>query len=52
VLLENKQERDKFLTYTNDNGVMTRPIWTLMNKLNMFQQLLGHESRQFAMAGG
>jgi perosamine synthetase len=36
VLLKNREERDKFLTYTNDNGVMTRPIWTLMNKLNMF----------------
>lgn len=36
VLLENREERDKFLTFTNDNGVMTRPIWTLMNKLSMF----------------
>ncbi len=36
VLLENREERDKFLTYTNDHGVMTRPIWTLMNKLHMF----------------
>ena len=22
---------------TNDNGVMTRPIWTLMSKLSMFK---------------
>lgn len=36
VLLKSRDERDKFLTFTNDNGVMTRPIWTLMNKLNMF----------------
>lgn len=37
VLLDNKTERDEFLTYTNDNGVMTRPVWTLMNELEMFK---------------
>lgn len=37
VLLENRQERDNFLAYTNDNKVMTRPLWTLMNKLEMFK---------------
>ena len=26
----------QFLQYTNDNGVMTRPIWELMNRLPMF----------------
>ena len=26
-----------FLTQTNDNGVMTRPIWELMNRLPMFE---------------
>lgn len=36
VLLKDREERDKFLTFTNDNGVMTRPIWTLMNKLQMY----------------
>lgn len=38
VLLKDKFSRDKFLETTNDSGVMTRPIWTLMNKLNMFKQ--------------
>lgn len=38
ILLENKAQRDEFLTYTNENGVMTRPIWTLMTKLDMFKQ--------------
>lgn len=38
VLLENKAERNKFLEYTNDNGVMTRPVWELMNKLELFKQ--------------
>jgi len=37
VLLENEKARDEFLTFTNENGIMTRPIWTLMNKLEMFK---------------
>ena len=37
VILKSKEEQQKFLEYTNDNGVMTRPIWKLMNKLPMFK---------------
>jgi len=37
ILLKNQSERDEFLAYTNDNGVMTRPIWQLMNQLPMFK---------------
>jgi len=37
IILNNREERDNFLTFTNDNGVMTRPIWQLMNKLPMFK---------------
>lgn len=37
VLLKDKEERDLFLKETNDRGVMTRPVWVLMNKLNMFK---------------
>ncbi len=37
LVLDSKEDRDKFLKVTNDNGVMTRPIWTLMTKLSMFQ---------------
>lgn len=37
VILENREERDLLLKETNENGVMTRPIWTLMNKLEMFK---------------
>ena len=36
VLLPNREEQQAFLQYTNDNGVMTRPIWELMNRLPMF----------------
>ena len=37
IQLENREERDKFLEETNSNGVMTRPIWRLMNKLGMYK---------------
>lgn len=37
ILLDDVKQRDVFLEYTNNNGVMTRPIWTLMNKLEMFK---------------
>ena len=40
ILLENKEERDQFLTETNDNGVMTRPVWALMNRLEMFKNCI------------
>jgi aminotransferase in exopolysaccharide biosynthesis len=36
VVCENKQERDALLKATNDNNVMTRPIWALMNHLPMY----------------
>jgi len=37
IMLDTKEQRDFFLEYTNSHGVMTRPIWTLMNKLEMFK---------------
>ncbi|WP_289663069.1 LegC family aminotransferase [Flavobacterium panacagri] len=36
VELANKTERDLFLKETNDNKVMTRPIWQLMYRLPMY----------------
>lgn len=33
VLLESREERDLFLEETNDAGVMTRPVWTLLHRL-------------------
>lgn len=35
--LENKKDRDLFLSVTNENRIMTRPIWQLMYKLPMYQ---------------
>ena len=37
IVLGGRDERDNFLKYSNMNGVMTRPIWRLMNKLDMYK---------------
>lgn len=37
VILKDKEAQQQFLQETNDNGVMTRPIWELMNRLPMFE---------------
>ncbi len=37
VVLKDKEAQQQFLQETNDNGVMTRPIWELMNRLPMFE---------------
>lgn len=37
VILKDKAAQQEFLQYTNDHGVMTRPIWELMNRLPMFE---------------
>jgi aminotransferase in exopolysaccharide biosynthesis len=38
VILKNKEAQLEFLEYTNDHGVMTRPIWELMSRLPMFEK--------------
>ena len=37
IILKDKKERDLFLEQTNKQGIMTRPIWRLMNRLEMFE---------------
>jgi len=37
ILLKDKKAQQEFLEYTNDHGVMTRPVWQLMTKLEMFK---------------
>ena len=37
VVLDSKSDRDKFLKYTNEGDVMTRPIWQLMSELKMYK---------------
>ena len=36
IILKDKEERNAFLTEVNAQGVMSRPIWQLMNRLPMF----------------
>ena len=40
VICEDAAQRDALLKASNDLGVMTRPIWTLMNKLPMYKSCL------------
>ena len=43
VILPDHHKQMEFLQETNDNGVMTRPIWELMNRLPMFENCI-HDS--------
>lgn len=40
VICEDKEHRNAMLKETNAAGVMTRPIWSLMNRLDMFKNCL------------
>jgi len=37
IILKDLKERNEFLDYTNNKGIMTRPIWRLMHRLDMFK---------------
>ena len=37
IIFDSRLDRDEFLKLTNENNVMTRPIWTLMSELPMFK---------------
>ena len=43
IFLEDKTERDAFLEFSNNNKVMTRPAWKLMNRLPMFKDCMTYE---------
>ena len=36
IVLPSKEARDEFLAYSNEQKVMSRPIWRLMNELPMY----------------
>ena len=38
IILKDDNQRNLFLDETNSKSIMTRPIWTLMNKLPMFKE--------------
>lgn len=40
ILLSNENERNDFLKYTNEHGVMTRPVWTLLHQMDIFKDCL------------
>ncbi|VVN06435.1 Putative pyridoxal phosphate-dependent aminotransferase EpsN [Pseudomonas fluorescens] len=40
VICDNSVQRDELLKATNDNGVMTRPIWKLMSDLPLYARCL------------
>jgi aminotransferase in exopolysaccharide biosynthesis len=40
VVCDSLEQRDALLKSTNDSGVMTRPIWALMNRLPSYAQCL------------
>ena len=37
IVLKDRQNRDQFLEFGNQNGVQVRPVWTLMNHLPMYR---------------
>ena len=40
IICKDKTQRDLILDETNSNKVMTRPIWTLMTRLPMYENAL------------
>lgn len=40
ILLESREERNAFLQATNDAGVMTRPVWTLLHRLEYLKDAM------------
>jgi dTDP-4-amino-4,6-dideoxygalactose transaminase len=38
IELESKKDRDSFLKETNENKVMTRPIWQLIFKSHLYSE--------------
>lgn len=38
LIFESEKEKDLFLEESNEQGVMTRPVWRLMNELSMFKK--------------
>jgi dTDP-4-amino-4,6-dideoxygalactose transaminase len=40
IIMQSKEDQTKFLTATNDKGIMTRPIWELMNRLPIFKDCI------------
>ena len=37
LILKSKRERDSFIKFTQENGIMTRPTWTPMHRLKIYR---------------
>ncbi|MGM0520137.1 MAG: LegC family aminotransferase [Campylobacterota bacterium] len=37
IILKNEEQKEQFLKVTNKNQVMTRPVWKLLNELDMYK---------------
>jgi len=37
IILKDRMQRDAFLDFAHKNGIMSRPAWTLLNKLPMYK---------------
>ena len=37
LILKSKKERDSFIKFTQENGIMTRPTWTPMHRLKIYR---------------
>jgi perosamine synthetase len=40
LIFESKNEKEHFLKYSNEQKVMTRPVWKLMNELEMYKNCI------------
>ena len=49
IVLKDRQKRNQFLEFGNQNGVQVRPVWTLMNHLPMYRncQTTGIDNAQW-----
>lgn len=45
IELENRNDRDSFLKFSNANNVMSRPVWQLMHRLPMYENCQRDEQK-------
>jgi len=38
IIFSSKEKKEKFLALSNESNVMTRPVWRLMNRLEMYNR--------------
>jgi aminotransferase in exopolysaccharide biosynthesis len=43
IFLRDRKERDEFLEFSHENGVLCRPAWVLMNKLPIYKDCFSYK---------